>query len=58
MEIIAASNMKLIPDMLITGGGQGGSNLENMMGIMLMEKLSGKKFDIEKKTDIVPEVKS
>lgn len=58
VEKIAASNMKLIPDMLITGGGQGGSNLENMMGIMLMEKMSGKKFDIEKKTDIVPEVKN
>jgi len=43
VEKIAASNMKLIPDMLITGGGQGGSsNLENMMGIMLLEKMSGK----------------
>ncbi|MCD6013370.1 MAG: hypothetical protein K0Q79_3232 [Flavipsychrobacter sp.] len=48
VEKIAASNMKLIPDMLITGGGgQGSSNLENMMGIMLMEKMSGKKFDID-----------
>ncbi len=49
VEKIAASNLKLIPDMLITGGGggQGSSNLENMMGIMLMEKMSGKKFDID-----------
>ncbi len=48
VEKIAASNMKLIPEMLITGngGGQGSSNLENMMGIMLLEKMSGKKIDI------------
>jgi uncharacterized membrane protein YqiK len=52
VEKIAASNMKLIPDMLISGGGgQGGSNLENMMGIMLLEKMSGKKFDIDTKKD-------
>jgi uncharacterized membrane protein YqiK len=52
VEKIAASNMKLIPDMLISGGGgQGGSNLENMMGIMLLEKMSGKKFDIDAKKD-------
>ncbi len=59
VEKIAASNMKLIPDMLITGGGgQGSSNLENMMGIMLMEKMSGKKFDVTDKTekDILPDV--
>lgn len=49
VEKIAASNMKLIPDMLITGsgGGNGGSNLENMMGMMLLEKMSGRKFDID-----------
>ncbi len=53
VEKIAASNLKLIPDMLITGGGQGGgSNLENMMGIMLLEKMSGRKLDtIEKKEE-------
>lgn len=51
VEKIAASSMKLIPDVLITGGSNGGgSNLENMMGLMLVEKMSGKKFD-------VPEVK-
>jgi hypothetical protein len=43
--------MKLIPDVLISGGnGQGGgSNLENMMGLMLIEKMSGKQFEIVQK---------
>jgi len=52
VEKIAASNMKLIPDVLITGGSQGGgSNLENMMGLMLVEKMSGKKFDVPEAKD-------
>ncbi len=47
VEKIAASNMKLIPDMLISGGGgQGSSNLENMMGLLLLEKMSGKKIEV------------
>jgi uncharacterized membrane protein YqiK len=59
VEKIAASKMKLIPDVLITGGGngaQGGnSNLENMMGLMLIEKMSGKRFEIvEKKEEELP----
>ncbi len=50
VEKIAASNLKLIPDVLISGGGgQGGSNLENMMGMMLLEKMSGKKFEVAEK---------
>jgi regulator of protease activity HflC (stomatin/prohibitin superfamily) len=41
VEQIAQHNLKLIPDVFIGGGGQnGGSNLDNMMGIMLMEKLT------------------
>ena len=54
VEKIAASNIKLIPDVLITGGGgaQGGTNnLENMLGLMLIEKLTGKKFEIKEKTE-------
>ena len=44
IEQIAQNNMKLIPETLIAGGGGSGSgNLENMMGIMLLEKLAGKK---------------
>jgi uncharacterized membrane protein YqiK len=51
VEKIAGSNLKLIPDVLITGGGQGGSGtLENMLGLMLVEKLSGKKFEIQEKS--------
>ncbi len=45
IEQIAQNNMKLIPETLISGGGAGGGNLENMMGIMLLEKLTGKKTD-------------
>jgi hypothetical protein len=39
---------------LITGGGgaQGGTNnLENMLGLMMIEKLTGKKFEIKEKTE-------
>ena len=43
IEQIAQNNMKLIPETLISGGGAGGGNLENMMGIMLLEKLTGRK---------------
>lgn len=40
IEQIAQNKMKLIPDTLISGGGNGGGNLENMLGIMLLEKLA------------------
>jgi uncharacterized membrane protein YqiK len=50
IEQIAGSDMKLIPDVLITGnggGGQGGGGqLENMLGLILVEKLTGKEFKI------------
>ena len=44
MELISAGKLKLIPDNLIMGGGGngGGSNLENFIGINLLEKLTGK----------------
>jgi uncharacterized membrane protein YqiK len=43
VEQIAANHIKLIPDVLIAGGGQnGGSNLENLLGLSLIEKLTGK----------------
>lgn len=48
IEQIAQNNMKLIPETLISGGGAGGGNLENMMGIMLLEKLTGRKDEIVK----------
>ena len=52
VEKIAASNLRLIPDVLIAGGnGQSGGNLENMMGLMLIEKMSGKKFELKEKTE-------
>lgn len=43
IEQIAQNKMKLIPDTLISGGGNGGGNLENMLGIMLLEKLANNK---------------
>ncbi len=43
VEQIAANHIKLIPDVLITGGGSGGgSNIENLLGLALIEKLTGK----------------
>jgi len=49
VDKIAASHMKLIPDVLITGGfGQGNTNnLENMPGLILFEKMTGKKFEVK-----------
>jgi uncharacterized membrane protein YqiK len=49
IEQIAQNKMKLIPDTLIAGGGSGSGNLENMMGVLLLEKLTGKKMSIEEK---------
>lgn len=51
MDKLANSGLKLIPDVLISGGnnGQGGGgNLENMLGLVLVEKLTGKTFTIGK----------
>jgi uncharacterized membrane protein YqiK len=43
VEQIAENHIKLIPDVLISGGGQGGnSNIENLLGLSLIEKLTGK----------------
>ena len=53
VEKIASNHMKLIPDVLITGGGgdKGSNNLENMLGLMLVEKMTGKKFEIKEKVE-------
>ncbi len=48
IEQVAQNKMKLIPETLISGGGNGAGNLENMMGIMLLERLTGKTLE---KTD-------
>ena len=42
IEEIAKNNIKVIPDVLITGNGQGGSSLENLLGLNLIEKITGK----------------
>jgi uncharacterized membrane protein YqiK len=44
VEQIAMNHIKLIPDVLIAGGGGAGgsSNIENLLGIALIEKLTGK----------------
>jgi uncharacterized membrane protein YqiK len=51
MDKLANSGLKLIPDVLITGSGNGqggGGNLENMLGLVLVEKLTGKTFTLAK----------
>jgi uncharacterized membrane protein YqiK len=56
VEQIAANHIKLIPDVLIAGGGQnGGSNLESLLGLALIEKLTGK--DMKSLTTAAPEPK-
>jgi uncharacterized membrane protein YqiK len=43
VEQIAANHIKLIPDILVSSGGaQGGNNLESLLGLALIEKLTGK----------------
>lgn len=42
IEEIAKHNIKVIPDVLITGNGQNGSSLENLLGLNLIEKITGK----------------
>lgn len=44
VEQIATNHIKLIPDVYIGGAGAqgGGSNLENLLGLALVEKLTGK----------------
>ncbi|MEI6378810.1 MAG: SPFH domain-containing protein [Candidatus Falkowbacteria bacterium] len=56
---IAASKLKFIPENLIIGGGSGAgsSSMENMMGIALMEKLSGRAFSATEKAVEKTEVK-
>lgn len=52
IEQIAQNKMKLIPETLISGGGGNGSgNLENMMGVLLLEKLTGKKYTDESESN-------
>lgn len=57
---IADGHIKLIPDTLIMGGGNGGGNLENMMGLQLLKELSSKKVETpvkQIKGDSVIEIK-
>lgn len=43
VEQIAANHIKLIPDILVSSGGAGGgNNLESLLGLALIEKLTGK----------------
>ncbi|MCL5012251.1 MAG: SPFH domain-containing protein [Patescibacteria group bacterium] len=49
IDKIAASNLKLIPENLVIGGGSGGSGsyAESFFGIALLEHLTGKKFAVQ-----------
>lgn len=44
VEQIAANHIRLIPDVLISGGGNsnGSANLESLLGLALIDKLTGK----------------
>lgn len=45
IESIVDGNLKLIPDNIIMGGGsEGSSTIENFLGISMIEKLTGKPF--------------
>ncbi len=46
IESIVAGKVKLVPDNIIVGGGEhGGNMIENFMGISMLEKVTGKKFN-------------
>lgn len=56
VEQIAANHIKLIPDVLIASGGKdGGSNIESLLGLALIEKLTGK--DMKSLTPVEPQPK-
>lgn len=44
IEQIAQHGIKLIPENIIVGGGEGGNLVENFLGISMIEKLTGKSF--------------
>ncbi len=56
IEKIAASDLKLIPDNLILGGGgsDGNAMVNGLFGIALLEKLSGRSFVVKEATDASP----
>ncbi len=45
IESIVDGNIKLIPDNIIMGGGEGSGMVENFLGISMIEKLTGKSFN-------------
>lgn len=56
IEKIAASDLKLIPDNLILGGGgsDGNAMVNGLFGIALLEKLSGRSFVVKEAIDASP----
>jgi len=56
VEKIAASDLKLIPDNLILGGGgnDGNAMVNGLFGIALLEKLSGRSFVAKDGTEATP----
>lgn len=47
IEQIAQHGIKLIPENIIVGGGEGGNLVENFLGISMIEKLTGRHFNIK-----------
>lgn len=63
IESIVEGNIKLIPDNIIMGGGSGdgGSMIENFLGISMIEKLTGKDFNKKaslKEAEVIEEKKA
>lgn len=48
VEYVDANNVKIIPEVLITGGTNGGGALEGMLGMQLMNQMKEYKKDEEK----------
>jgi len=48
-EELSKGHIKLIPDVLIGGGAGGGSSIDGLLGLKLMEMIDVKKKDDDKK---------
>jgi uncharacterized membrane protein YqiK len=48
VEYVGSNNVKIIPEILITGGASGGGALEGMLGMQLMNQMKEYKRDEEK----------
>jgi len=50
-EELSKGNVKLIPDILIGGNGNGGSAIDGLLGLKLMEMIDPNKKELKPKSD-------